>query len=214
MAAKKRKGEALKRQKGATGERRRDPERVQARAVAAAIDEFAERGYEAGSLRGIARRAGLSQPLISYHFGSKRELWNAAKREVVARARTRLMAELAARADASDRVHAAMSAFFSHAAANPDARRIGLWAQLLGGDEHFEGEANMLRAVTGLVKEVQERGQLRDDIPAEHLVWIFRSAVYEWIGNRERICSLFGWDPDTPEVDAEFLDSLRRMAAR
>ena len=214
MASRKRKSEAVERDGAVARERRRDPEGVQARAVAAAIEEFAEKGYEAGSLRGIARRAGLSQPLISYHFGSKQALWKAVKREVVTRARTRLMAELEKRADASDRVHAAMSAFFAHAAASPNARRIGLWAQLRGGDEPFEGEADVLRVISDLVKQVQARGELRDDLPAEHLVWIFRSAVYEWVGNRERICEVFGWDPNAPEVDAKFLDSLRRLAAR
>lgn len=190
----------------------RDPDGVRARTIAAAIEEFAAKGYEAASLRAIGRRADVSQPLISYHFGSKDGLWDAVKAEVVTLARTSLMAEVAKRSDAADRVEAAILAFFAHASATPQARRIGLWAQLRG-NEQFEGEAEMLSMVTVLVKQVQARGLLRDDIPAEHLIWNFRSAVYEWVSNRERICSAFGWDPDDPAVDERFLESLRRLGA-
>lgn len=193
-------------------ERARDPEGVRARAVAAAIAEFAEKGYEAASLRAIGRRAGVSQPLISYHFGSKEALWEAVKAEVVTMARSSLMTEVAKRSGAVDRVEAAIVSFFAHASAAPEARRIGLWAQLRGGEE-FAGEADVLRTVTQLVKQVQAQGRLRDDVPAEHLVWSFRSVVYEWVSNRERICAAFGWDPDDPDVDTRFLDSIRRMGA-
>ncbi|MEM9190546.1 MAG: helix-turn-helix domain-containing protein, partial [Myxococcota bacterium] len=91
--------------------RRRDPEGVRARALEAAIQEFAERGYETGSLRAIARRAGVSQPLISYHFGSKEELWNAVKQEVVQRANARLLLEVR-QADDEDSILGVMRAFF------------------------------------------------------------------------------------------------------
>ncbi|MEM7435785.1 MAG: TetR/AcrR family transcriptional regulator [Myxococcota bacterium] len=194
------------------GGRHRDPEGVRARTLQAAVMEFSEKGYEAASLRAIGRRAEVSQPLISYHFGSKEGLWKAVKAEVVTMARTSLMREVAKRADAVDRVEAAMVSFFAHAKATPEARRVGLWAQLRGGEE-FEGEASMLKVVTELVKQVQAQGKLRPDVPAEHLVWSFRSAVYEWIGNRDRICAVFGWDPDDPAVDERFLETLRRMGA-
>ena len=194
-----------------SSERRRDPEGVRARALAAAVAEFSARGYEAGSLRSIAQRADVSQPLISYHFGSKANLWTAVKARVVQLARESLARELAGRSSTADRVAGAMQAFFAHAAATPDNRRIGLWAQLRGGED-FGGEATMLRGVTELVRRAQNEGQLRDDIPAEHLVWLFRSAVYEWIGNRERIRRAFGWDDDDG-IDDAYLDSLRKLAA-
>jgi TetR/AcrR family transcriptional regulator len=44
----------------------------------AAIAEFAERGFEGASIRGIAERLGLQHPLITYHYRSKDILWRAA----------------------------------------------------------------------------------------------------------------------------------------
>ncbi|MEM1414485.1 MAG: helix-turn-helix domain-containing protein [Myxococcota bacterium] len=185
---------------------------MRTRALAAAVEEFAERGFEAGSLRSVARRAGLSQPLISYHFGSKQALWEAVKEEVVRRASVRLTQAIGRHARDEDLVLGLMSAFFEHAHASRTTRRIGLWALLLG-DATFSGEAETLQRVAGLVRQAQERGALRNDVPAEHLVWIFRGAVYDWLDNRDRVCEVFGWDPEDSELDTRFLESLRTLGA-
>ena len=45
--------------------------------LSAATREFADHGYAGATTAGIARRAGVTQPLVHHHFGSKRGLWNA-----------------------------------------------------------------------------------------------------------------------------------------
>jgi TetR/AcrR family transcriptional regulator len=54
----------------------------------AAIAEFAERGFEAASIRAIADRLGLQHPLITYHYRSKDILWRAAAEHAFAQIRT------------------------------------------------------------------------------------------------------------------------------
>ena len=54
----------------------------------AAIAEFAERGFEAASIRAIADRLGLQHPLITYHYRSKDTLWRAAAEHAFAQIRT------------------------------------------------------------------------------------------------------------------------------
>ena len=44
----------------------------------AAIVEFAEKGFDAASIRSIADRIGLQHPLITYHYRNKDTLWRAA----------------------------------------------------------------------------------------------------------------------------------------
>jgi AcrR family transcriptional regulator len=48
------------------------------RIVAAATDLFSERSFDGATTREIAARAGVTQPLLNYHFRSKEELWQAA----------------------------------------------------------------------------------------------------------------------------------------
>lgn len=48
------------------------------RILAAAIRAFAEVGYAGATTAGIARDAGVAQPLVHHHFGSKEGLWRAA----------------------------------------------------------------------------------------------------------------------------------------
>jgi AcrR family transcriptional regulator len=45
--------------------------------LAAALEEFAEHGYQGGSTEGIAARAGISQPYVFRLFGTKKELFKA-----------------------------------------------------------------------------------------------------------------------------------------
>lgn len=47
----------------------------------AALEVFAELGFEAASTTEIARRAGVTQPLVHYHFENKERLWEAAVAE-------------------------------------------------------------------------------------------------------------------------------------
>ncbi len=48
------------------------------RIMSAAIDLFSERSFDGATTRDIAARAGVTQPLLSYHFHAKEELWQAA----------------------------------------------------------------------------------------------------------------------------------------
>jgi AcrR family transcriptional regulator len=79
-----------------TGRRERPRKRAeQQRSIAtrasildAAIEEFAERGFEGASIRAIADRLGLQHPLITYHYRSKDSLWRAAAEHAFAKIRT------------------------------------------------------------------------------------------------------------------------------
>src|SRR3974377_841976 len=53
-----------------------DPTRE--RILAAALDLFSERSFDGATTREIAGRAGVTQPLLNYHFRSKDDLWRAA----------------------------------------------------------------------------------------------------------------------------------------
>lgn len=58
--------------------RRPSSEATRDRILSAALDVFAERSFDGASTREIAERAGVTQPLVNYHFDTKEALWQAA----------------------------------------------------------------------------------------------------------------------------------------
>src|SRR5438874_3464250 len=63
------------------------PEENRARMVAAAIDEFAARGFKGASMDAIAARTHTTRALINYYFGSKEKLYIAVLERVYAEIR-------------------------------------------------------------------------------------------------------------------------------
>jgi len=63
------------------------PEANRARIVAAAIDEFAARGFKGASMDAIAARTHTTRALINYYFGSKEKLYIAVLERVYAEIR-------------------------------------------------------------------------------------------------------------------------------
>jgi AcrR family transcriptional regulator len=60
-----------------TSTRKEQREHTRQRILAAAIDVFAQAGFEASSLSDIAARAGVKKALVQYHFSTKEQLWQA-----------------------------------------------------------------------------------------------------------------------------------------
>lgn len=55
--------------------------------LAAAVRSFSEAGYDGTTTAGVARAAGVTQPLVHHHFGSKEGLWRAAMAELFSEVR-------------------------------------------------------------------------------------------------------------------------------
>jgi TetR/AcrR family transcriptional regulator len=65
-----------------TRRNRRDPDRTRTAILAAAQDEFADKGLFGGRVNAIARRAGANKRMIYHYFGSKDGLYLAALERV------------------------------------------------------------------------------------------------------------------------------------
>ena len=55
--------------------KRLDPIKTRETILDAALDAFAEKGFDGASIADIAARAQVPKSLLQYHFGSKEELW-------------------------------------------------------------------------------------------------------------------------------------------
>ena len=92
------------------------------RILSAAIRAFSEVGYAGTTTAGIARDAGVTQPLVHHHFGSKDGLWRAAVDVVFSS-----VPNLTPTTDGSDPERTLMELlerFVRFVAAHPEATRI------------------------------------------------------------------------------------------
>src|SRR5437868_11669949 len=92
----------------------------------AAIAEFAERGFEAASIRAIADRLGLQHPLITYHYRSKDILWRAAAEHAFAQIRAGWDTSAPENSDLSPlaRLRAEYATLFRYTVAFPEFHRF------------------------------------------------------------------------------------------
>jgi AcrR family transcriptional regulator len=94
------------------------------RIVEAAIDLFAERGYEGASMRDLAAAAGISKPVLYDHFDSKQELFVALMRAISGELTANTAAAMAGGGSPRDRYRAAIEAFFAYVEERPNASRV------------------------------------------------------------------------------------------
>jgi TetR/AcrR family transcriptional regulator len=105
----------------------------------AATREFTNRGYAGATTAGIARRAGLTQPLVHHHFGSKRGLWTAVLEALFRDLETEVSATVSATRDAprAARLEALLRALARFSGRRPELARI-IQTESGGGSEVFE----------------------------------------------------------------------------
>src|SRR6478735_9128458 len=102
----------------------------------AALDLFSERSFDGASTRAIAELAGVTQPLLNYHFAGKEELWRAAVDDLFERFRTSTQHRLSGLRGVDDVTIAKLMVrhFVEFSAANPQLHRIIMQESKRDGD--------------------------------------------------------------------------------
>ena len=92
----------------------------------AALDLFSERSFDGAPTRAIAELAGVTQPLLNYHFAGKEELWRAAVDDLFERFRTSMQGRLSGLRGVDDVTIAKLMVrhFVEFSAENPQLHRI------------------------------------------------------------------------------------------
>lgn len=171
------------------------------RILRAALETFAERGYDGASMRDIAARADATLGLLQYYFGGKARLWRAAVDRAFAEMRSGFDAALADTELLEDRekLRRMIHAHTRFAARNPEFIRL----------MHDEGKRRgprtrwivdrhvkpMFEPMVSLVARAQERGLLRDDVDPVHFVYIFVGAIGVIFHQTEECKRVAGIDP-------------------
>lgn len=132
--------------------------------IQAARRLFTLHGYDGTSVRAITADAAANLGAITYHFGSKRELYDHVVGSAVRPLAERIEAAVAQAAPVPARVEAVVRTWFDYLAGNPDLPQLML-QELLLAESPPEVVAVPLRrvhvALTGLVEEGQSAGVIR-----------------------------------------------------
>jgi AcrR family transcriptional regulator len=96
------------------------------RIIEAALRAFGEHGYDGAMTRDIAAAAGVQQPLINYHFGSKDGLWRAVVAHLFAEMRDSVQGRLGevAALDPPEALGAVLHHFVRFTAERPQLSRL------------------------------------------------------------------------------------------
>lgn len=148
------------------------------RILAAAIRTFSEVGYAGASTAAIAREAGVTQPLVHHHFGTKDGLWRAAVDRVFSNV-PRVVAT-AGGASPGELLIAIVERFVRFVAAHPEVTRIiaregaapsPRLDYLLKRHVH-----DTFRDVVDLIRSAQNAGVVSPDVRAELLLFLVLGA--------------------------------------
>ena len=186
------------------------------RILAAALEVFAERGFDGARTRDIAERAGANLGLITYYFDGKEKLWKAA----VAAAFAPLQADLAeifeAGVDDTEQLQLLVRRFVRFVAREPAFMR-------LMNDEGKRDSPRMrwladhfVRPMSQIVRAHVDRAQAQGFFPGVSPV----SLHYIVVGAAGLIFSeapecryLTGVDPTDPEFAEQHAEALIRVLA-
>lgn len=175
------------------GEQRRGPyAKTAARRAAivrAALESFAEHGYERASLRDIARRAGMTHAGLMHHFRDKNELLAAALTQRDAQDTERAASAAVAGLPPADRLTEILEhnlrspelvrtwAVLSAAAASPDHPAHGYFT------ERYEQVRNALAAELRRVRDERERTGLDPETEAMLVLAVLDGLQLQWLLN-------------------------------
>lgn len=177
----------------------------------AALSEFAERGYDGATTASIARRAGVTQPLVHHHFGSKLELYRAAVADVFAELEAQQTPLLRAvkGLDAKTIIRVAVRQFILFSGQRPELVRLMMMESARESenaryivDTHVRP---MARRFQRFLKQGVAEGSFRDLDPRLLHFLVMGAASYLSLVPVEADV-LFGIDATTPSVVERYAD--------
>ena len=192
-----------------SGAAARNPKRSRERILAAALKEFAAKGFAGARVDSIARRAAINKRMLYHYFGNKVNLF----REVL-----RLkMAERQAWAETLSGDPAESLAFWFEAACkDKDWVRLLEWEALQEADGKLIDETKR-RAATARgierIRQRQARGQISAEFDPRHVMLAMRSLTMFPAAFPQLTRLIMGRPISDPKFQQERAEFLRRFAA-
>jgi TetR/AcrR family transcriptional regulator len=186
------------------------------RILAAALDLFSERSFEGASTRLIAEKAGVQQPLLTYHFGTKEELWRAAVGQLFVDLARSLTERVAGLRGVEDETAAKLvvADFVRFSATHPQLHRIIMQECKSEGDRLAWLVAQHIRPLyegaVALLEPLKAAGKVRD-VPSAHLYYLLTGAAATIFVLAPECRLLTGVDPLDPSEVERHVDAVISM---
>ncbi len=187
----------------------RNPERSRERILAAALKEFAAKGFAGARVDFIARRAAINKRMLYHYFGNKEGLFKAVLR--------RKIAERQAWAEnLSGDPAESLPFWFEAACKDADWVRLLEWEALQGNAEKVIDEKQRRAATArGLerIRQRQARGQISAEFDPRHVMLAMRSLTMFPAAFPQLTRLIMGRPVSDPKFQKERAGFLRRFAA-
>jgi AcrR family transcriptional regulator len=135
------------------------------RILNAARELFAARGYRGASIRDITKSAGVNLGAVTYHFGTKQDLYQAVLSRAFDELAGRVEAAVGTEGSSPERLAATVGALFRFYREKPDVPRLALH-QLAGGAGLPPVVGPYLRRSLAAIRELVEAGITAGDFRA------------------------------------------------
>lgn len=185
--------------------RKPDAERTRREILAAARQEFAERGLSGARIDTIAARMGTNKRMIYYYFGSKEGLYLATLEQVYGEIRSveqDLDLECLTPPDAVRRI---IEFTFDYHEAHPDFVRL-VSIENIHNAEHLARSERLrnlnvtaIQTLDGILQRGRRAGIFRADIDPVDLHMLISAFCFFRVSNRHTFGTLFGCDLTAPE---------------
>jgi TetR/AcrR family transcriptional regulator len=188
------------------------------RILDASLVEFAKHGYEGATTASVARRIGVTQPLIHYHFGSKEALWRAAV-ELAFSQMAGLLSDMDEETHGSDpreRMREIARRFVRFSAKHPEVSRLIIAESAVPGPRLEWMTEKHLRPLIRRVEQTFRAGRdagIVKDLSLESLIFVFLGALPHFFDGAPLIGLLWGIDPADEEHVEKYADTLIEVLA-
>ncbi|MFN3465467.1 MAG: TetR/AcrR family transcriptional regulator [Terricaulis sp.] len=178
----------------------------------AALKLFAERGFEAASIRDIALRADISHAVIRQHFGAKDDLWRAAVEQMFARFAQEMDADSwGGNRPLPERLEAFLRNYVIYCARHPEHVRI-MMHESLGESERLDWMvenyiAPAHRSIEPLLRAAMDAGHV-PQMPVISLVYTIAAAAQSLFALGAEARRIYGVDTSAAAAVSQHAEAL------
>lgn len=145
--------------------------------LAAAEQEFGEKGFHTASISSITQRAGVAQGTFYIYFASKEDILRALVRQMGRKVRHSLTEATEAIPNRLEQEKHGLEHFLEFAVEHKNLYRIVLESQFIDESIHREYFETLVEMYAARLKKAQETGQIRDEDPFGQ-AWVLMGISY------------------------------------